>query len=559
MHTSPELVVQLLERLGVDVVFGLPGTQNVELFDALRPSRIRTVVATHELAAGFMANGYARASGRVGVVVVIQGPGFTWALTALAEARHDSAPLLLVTGVPEEGRRFALQALDQEMMAGPVAKAVFRPRSVESVAESLAQAYALAGSGEPGPVVLELPEFRGARSPAPDRLPPLPEPPLPDLAELTGLIHQARRPVVYAGQGCAGGAADLRRLVETLNAPVATTLSGRGVVPEDHPLALGIDPGPSGVEALNRLFAGADLILALGCKLSHNGSAGFRLVLPADRLVHIDASAEVLGANYPARLALQADLPSLLRRLVPSVNGSGQWTGEEIDACRRSARLPDPVEPSIRGIEPPTPEGFFAVLRRALPRDAILTLDSGQHQMLARRYYRVFAPRGLLAPSDFQSMGFGLPAAIGAALAAPERPVVSLLGDGGFAMSGMELLTAAREGLPLVTVVFNDGRLGLIRQQQIREFGQAHGTALQPMDFEAFAAAVGVDYRLLDRRDPAGLLGEAVAARRPVLIEVLLGDSMAMRRHQAAGMGRAAVRRALGPRLIAALRRLLGR
>jgi acetolactate synthase-1/2/3 large subunit len=492
------------------------------------------------------------------VLVAIQGPGFTWALTALAEARHDSAPLLLLTGVPEEGRWFALQALDQEMMAGPVAKAVVRPRSIESVAESLARAYGLAGSGEPGPVVYELPEFRGERSLPPDHLPPPPEPSSPDLAELAGLIQQARRPVVYAGQGCAAGAADLCRLVETLNAPVATTLSGRGVVPEDHPLALGIDLGP-GVEALNRLFAGADLILALGCKLSHNGSAGFRLALPADRLVHIDASAEVLGANYPARLTLEADLPSLLRRLVPSLSGSGQWTGEEIDACRRAARLPDPVEPAIRGVEPPTPEGFFGALRRALPRDAILTLDSGQHQMLARRYYRVFAPRGLLAPSDFQSMGFGLPAAIGAALAAPDRPVVSLVGDGGFAMSGMELLTAAREGLPIVTVVFNDGRLGLIRQQQIREFGHAHGTAVQPMDFEAFAAAAGVDYRLLDGPDPAGLLGAAVAARRPALIEVLLGDSTAMRRRQAAGMGRAAVRRALGPRLIAALRKLLGR
>ncbi|HEX9892447.1 MAG TPA: thiamine pyrophosphate-dependent enzyme, partial [Gemmatimonadales bacterium] len=461
------------------------------------------------------------------------------------------------TGAPETGRRFALQSLDQRAMAGPVAKAVIRLGGGMAMADDVARAHALALAEEPGPVVLELGGGEAGEGRGEGRG-QVPSPPsrLPALHELVTLVKAARRPVIYAGQGCAGGAASLRRLAEQLGAPVATTLSGRGVIPEDHPLALAIDLSPAGVDALNRLLATADLILVLGCKLSHNGSAGFRLVLPPDRLVHVDASAEVLGANYPARLTLQADVPGLLVQLAAEPWTSGAWRADEIDACRRAARPDDRAEPRIHGVEPPTPEVFFAALRAELPPEAILTLDSGQHQMLARRHYRVLSPRGMIAPSDFQSMGFGLPAAIGAALAAPERPVVALIGDGGFAMSGLELLTAVRNRLPVITIVFRDGMLGLIREQQMREFGHAHGVDLPPVDLAAFAAAVGIRYVGMDG-DLRTELQTALSAREPALVDVRVGDSPAMRRQHATGFARASVRRALGPRLIGVLKRWL--
>jgi acetolactate synthase-1/2/3 large subunit len=210
----------------------------------------------------------------------------------------------------------------------------------------------------------------------------------------------------------------------------------------------------------------------------------------------------------------------------------------------------------VQGVSPSTPAAFFAALRAALPRDAILTLDSGQHQMLARRHYRVLAPRALIAPSDFQSMGFGLPAALGAAVAAPERRVVALIGDGGFAMSGLELLTAVRERLPLTVVVFNDGALGLIRDQQHREFGRAHGTALHAPDYAGLAAALGAGYALVDG-DAEATLRAALAAAEPVLVEVRLGASARQREVRAKGLARAVTRRALGPRLLQVLKRLL--
>ena len=556
MTFGAELLTARLEQCGVDTVFGLPGTQNVVLFDALRRSRLRTIVPTHELAAGFMANGYARASGRVGVVAAIQGPGFTYALTALAEARHDSAPLLLITGAPEESRRFALQALDQTAMAAPVAKAVIRGRSGAALADDVARAHALALSGEPGPVVLELPGSDSAEAAtAPAQAPAIKGDSSAEALE--ALLRRARRPIFYLGQGCAAGAASLLRLVEQLGAPVATTLSGRGILPENHPLSLALDQLPHGVEQLNRMIASSDLVLALGCKLSHNGTAGFRLALPPDRLAHVDASDEVLGANYPARLLLQADAPGLLARLASATWSRSEWRSEELVACRQAARSDPPAEPAVQDIRPSTPAGFFTALRTALPDDAILVLDSGQHQMLARRHFPVLAPRGLIAPSDYQSMGFGLPAAIGAAVAAPARPVVALIGDGGLAMSGLELLTAVRERIPLLTIVFVDGSLGLIRSQQIREFGHTHGVALDPVDLAAFAAATGARYVRLEGDDPARLLGGAGAGSRPVLVEVSVGDSVAVRRQHAASYARSAVRSALGPRLIGIVKRWL--
>ena len=555
MIPDADLLTARLEQCGVDTVFGLPGTQNVVLFDSLRRSRLRTIVPTHELAAGFMANGYARASGRVGVVAAIQGPGFTYALTALAEARHDSAPLLLITGAPEGSRPFALQALDQAALAAPLAKAVIRGRSGDALAEDVARAHALALAGEPGPVVLELPGDPAEAGSAPAAAPAARRDPSPE--SLEALLRQARRPIFYLGQGCADGAASLLRLAEQLGAPVATTLSGRGILPENHPLSLALDQLPDGVEQLNRMMASSDLILALGCKLSHNGTAGFRLTLPADRLVHVDASDQVLGANYPARLLLRTDGPALLARLAAGTWSRSDWRTVELDACRQAARANPSPEPAFPDIRPSTPAGFFAALRTALPDDAILVLDSGQHQMLARRHYPVLAPRGLIAPSDYQSMGFGLPAAIGAAVAAPTRPVAALIGDGGFAMSGLELLTAAREKIPLLTIVFCDGSLGLIRAQQIREFGHTHGVTLDPIDLAALAAATGARHVRLEGDEPARLLGEARAGSQPVLLEVNVGDSGAVRRQHAASYARSAVRRALGPRLIRVLKRWL--
>ena len=561
-----ELLCDTLVSLGVEHVFGVPGTQSVSLYDALHRSKIRSVLATHELGASFMANGYYRASGRVAPLVTIPGPGFTYALTGLAEALHDSAALLHIVGQPavREGKKYGFQALDQEGIAGPLVKRVYRIRHVDEIQRMVEDAYRIALSGEPGPVLLQWSGDALAALPThpPD---PLSQSPVrgapPDdtlMEEAATLLGAARRPILLVGQGAAGAAGAIQQLAEWVVSPVFSTVSGRGVLPEDHALALGFDFNRGDIHVLNDMIRQSDCVVALGCKFTHPGTGGYQLELPTDRLIHVDASNEVLGANYPARLAILGSVEDVLDRLIPAVGrlprvSAGGWTRDEIDEWKRRLRVPPSgtlvLEPVVHGVTPANAGAFFTALRRILPRNGIVVTDSGLHQGLVRRHFDVLAPRGLIIPSDLQSMGFGLPAAIGAKLAAPERPVVVVLGDGGFAMSGMELLTAVREKIPLTVIVFNDGRLNLIRLQQFSSFGRSESVDLMNPDFRAFASAVGAQYALVDGNAEA-VLRTAVGGPNVTLVEVLVGDSPNIYFMRAKGFTRETARRALGPGIV---------
>jgi acetolactate synthase-1/2/3 large subunit len=269
----------------------------------------------------------------------------------------------------------------------------------------------------------------------------------------------------------------------------------------------------------------------MGVKFSHNGAHGFRLALPHAHLIHVDASPEVLGANYEASLTLAADVPALIRAFVGNTPTSGragasEWTSKdvaswnEVGATAISAR-PEPTTPDLAS---GTMAAFFEALRQALPADSCLVLDSGLHQMLARRHFRVLRSRGLILPTDFQAMGFALPAAIAAKLARPERSVAALLGDGGFSMSAPELVTAAREGLALTVIVFNDGRYGLIHRKQIRAYGHSHGTLLKNPDIRAISEGSGAKYLLL-AGDPGPSLASAIGGKGVTVVEVVVTDS----------------------------------
>jgi acetolactate synthase-1/2/3 large subunit len=519
-----------------------------------------------------MANGYYRASGRLAALVTIPGPGFTFALTGLAEALHDSAALLHLVGAPPPGdRRFRFQSVDQRAIAAPVAKAFRTVSEAPLVEDAALEAIDLAVSGEPGPVVLEwtVSALEGA-APAPHR--PRPAPSEPDIDEtvlerVAQFLAGARRPLLVAGQGCADAAGPLRRLAELLCSPVVTTTSGRGVLPEDHPLALGFEFVGGDLATLNELTRSADAILVLGCKLTEAGTSMFGLDLPAERLVQIESGPSVAGATYPSRFTLvgrvEVALPRLISRIAVAMAPGHGWSAPEVQGWRSRlrARVDLIAEPRVLGVRPATVAALCAALDRTLPRDAIVVTDSGLHQTLIRRHLLVRAPRGLIVPSDFQSMGFGLPAAIGAKLASPDRTVVAVVGDGGFAMNGLELLTAAREGIPLTVLVFNDGQLNRIRLQQIAQYGHPVAVGLQNPDFETLATAVGARYARVDG-DPEGVLREALAAKAVTLVEVLLEDARSLPLERAKGLARGAVRRAASPFAVAsfrtALRRLRG-
>lgn len=569
--TGAERLSAAMARHGITHVFGLPGTQSVALFDGLRRSSLRTILATHELNAAFMAAGFFRASGRPAGLVTIPGPGFTHAMSGIVEARHDSCAMLYVVGPPASrpGKQFRLQAIDQNGIGNAVAKGVFEATAPGTIERIVADAYSRAVEGEPGPVVLHVhPEALAASGSSStgseSNASRATSPGLAQLLEPAGrLLANARRPVLLAGQGAVDAASELRMLAERLGAPVATSCSGRGVIAEDHALALGFDVIRSSTGVLNELLASSDCVVVVGYKLTHNGTAGFRLALAPHTLVHIDAGAEVLNANYPAAHAIVADARAALQHFVDTVGAasrSSTWTTADVANWRdRLSATPDDdtPEPSFNGASPPTAQRFFSLLRAALPREAIVVADSGLHQILLRRHYRVLSPRGLIAPSDYQSMGFGVPAAIGAKLGAPHRPVIAIVGDGGFAMTGMELLTAVREQIPVTVVVFNDGLLNLIRVQQEGASGRATAVTLQNPDFAALAAAIGAEYRLFSGPESLDGLGNANGGVR--LIEVRLGDSAAIVKQQVAGAARYAVRRALGPGFVNSLKRWLGR
>jgi acetolactate synthase-1/2/3 large subunit len=560
-------MVEALQHAGVRCVFGLPGTQTLELFEALRQSRIRTVVATNELSAAFMAGGWARVTGEPGVLLTISGPGFTWALTGIAEARLDSVPLVHLMGAPAPDpvkRSFRQQELDHDAIATPLVKGIVDTDSYDDPADAVFEALQLARSGEPGPVLLQVTSALLAKNLETDGLGSL-SVPTSDRAGVDAVCARlagARRPILLVGPGTNRCADQLRILVERLHAPVITTPSARGVIPESHPLNLGFYPMAGNVGPVNEFLKTGDLILAIGSKLSHSDTAGFEMELPADRLIHLDASAEVIEANYPASLGAVGDVGDLLRQLLDSHLTRSTWADSELEGWRRrigSIRT-DFVEPHIAGTPGGDAASFFRAMRRALPDDSTLVLDSGLHQVLARRYYSVQAPYGLMMPTDLQSMGFAIPTAIGVKLACPDDPVVALVGDGGFAMTAMELLSAVREKISLTIIVFVDGAFGQIRVQQLANYGTGHGVTLRNPDFQLFALSVGARYEAVGDTDSIeDILRAALQVSGVTLIEVGVEDAFPLRRVAATARAREVTRRAAGPRVFRFIARLFRR
>jgi acetolactate synthase-1/2/3 large subunit len=563
---APEIFCRTLLRLGVDVVFGLPGTQNEPLFEALGRLGPRVVVPTHELAASFAVNGYARSAGRPGVLLTISGPGFTYALSGIAEAALDSAAVLhvVVSRSKLSDHKFQLQDIDQKSIAAPLVKRVFCVSEPERLRSTIEEAYSCAQEGEPGPVLLEIEssvlqkelpweDVRDESETSTAR-----QENLEELRETVARLKESKRTLLLLGQGAAGAAEEASRLAESLRAAVLSTTSGRGIVPEDHPLSLGFEFSGTRAQARNSLLERADLVLAIGCKFSHNSSHGFKLDIPPSKLIQIDRSREVLEGNYPASLAVRADARAFLSAVLResrelSSEGRG-WSHRELEDWRKrglqSSWLELP-EPSIMG---KGPERFFTALRNVMPRDGLLVADSGLHQLLARRYYKVFCPHGLLLPTDFQSMGFALPAALGVKFAHPQKTVGVLLGDGGMAMNGLELLSAVKTKQQFCVMVINDGSYGLIRRSLESAHGSAYGTELVNPNFEELAKATHANYLLMSRNAQAGLR-RAFQMPGVTLVEVPVTDSRDMILAKAKGL----VKRTAGPRVMKKLKDLLGR
>ncbi len=388
--TGAGAVVEVLKLLEVERVFALPGVQNLELFDALADAPFRTFTPTNESAAVFMADAYARVTGRFGVAMVTAGPGLTNALTGIAEAYLDSSPLLVLVAVSGEaaGKSFQLHQIPQSAVVTPLVKRCFRPAAVEELPQTILEAAELACQGEPGPALVEISSmllmerarFRlGAGS-----VPAAP----PDISgQLDDAAERLRRSSavgIYAGAGALGATEELRVLAERLQAPVATTISGRGVLPEDHPLSVGYGFGRSGTVAAWRVFRKVRTLLAVGCKYGETATGAYGLKPPREH-IHIDINPASLGANYATSLAIAADakraLGGLLARLGKDQRSINAPFHEAIHQAR--ARAEADAWESREASSAVNPGRFLRSLRKRLERDAILVTDSGAHQFWA--------------------------------------------------------------------------------------------------------------------------------------------------------------------------------
>ncbi len=549
--TAAQLAVHALEQLGITHTFGIPGVHNTELYDALAHSRqITPLLVTHEGGGAFMADAFSRlnwggigaegAARAIGTLAIVPAAGLTHAASGIGEAYLAGVPMLVLTGGTrtDSGRRYQLHGIDQLEMARGFTKAAFRVMTHEQVVPTLFEAYRMATSGVPGPVLVELPVnlqiFTGDAGKLPAWQAPE-APALPDAALLrqaADVLLQARQPGLFVGWGARGAQAELMELAELLQMPVSTTLQGLAVFPGDHPLHAGFGFSRSAVPAAQHAFRQCDALLAVGTRFAEIPTGSFGARVP-QALVHVDIDPEVPGANYPAQVALVGDAQPVLRALLQELRGRKP---ERSPNTRLQHQIADDkavyLDGWLRQGDPArvNPAAFFASLRKQMPADSITVLDDGNHTFLAAELYSWPQGSALLTPSDFNAMGYAVPAAIGARLAQPEREVVAIVGDGGFAMSCMEIMTATANGLGVVFCVFNDGALAQIAQAQQLPYQRQTCTLLpHRIGLQGVAQATGAAYvPLPDNHCIDSALAEArklAAQGRPVIVDVAIDYS----------------------------------
>ncbi|MBI3549140.1 MAG: thiamine pyrophosphate-binding protein [Elusimicrobia bacterium] len=528
-----ELAVQALQDEGVRWTFGIPGTHNTELYDALEGSSVQAILVTDEQSAGFMADAVSRSSGVLGVANVVPGAGVTHCLSGIAEAFMDNIPMLVLTcGIRNDtGRAYQLHDVDQLAMLRPVTKAAMKVERPEDIYAVIRRACALARSGCPGPVAVEVPAnyyvlAHEAVSLGTLDAPAAARPPTAsDVEAAAKLLNAARRPAIYAGFGAKGASALLVHAADALGAPVCTTIQGKGVFPESHPFWLWNGFGAMAPRYVRELMDECDCLLAIGCRFGEVATASYGLT-PPKTLIHVDIDGSVFNRNFPAALAVEADAADFLRALVPKLSST---RGKELFArIAEGRRELDEERASARSASRVSPAAFFPALQAAAGPRAIYTTDSGNGTFLAMEHLRLDAPGRFLGPIDYSCMGYAVPAAIGAKLANPEAPVAALAGDGALLMTGLELLTAARYGIGVVAFVLRDEELGQIAQFQRASLDRADSSALHPYRVEDFAKAAGCAYRLIARDADLAHLAPAfaeAASGRPVMVEVAIDYS----------------------------------
>jgi acetolactate synthase-1/2/3 large subunit len=546
---SSYLMTEYLERLGVEVIFGVCGHSNIAFLDALGKSQIRFITTRHEQIAAHAADGYARASGKVGVVMTHLGPGLTNAATGVANAALDSIPMVVISGdIPSYyyGRHphqeFNLhQDADQSQMYRPFCKRVYRVDRVGDLPRTLERAFHLAQSGRPGPVLLSIPMDFFSADMAIDSFHQVPAEIArttvdPGTAErIARMLADAERPVIYAGGGVISGraTAELAALAEALEVPVAHSLMGKGVMHEEHPLLLGMT-GFWGTPIANDKCRTADLILAVGTRLAEASSSSwdkrYTFAAPPTRVVHIDADLAEIGRNLPTELGVVADAKLALGAIAQAARGMKHRDRGKLRDQIREGRTTFMAEWAGEWASdqfPMRPERILGELRKALPDDGYVVTDVGWNKNGVAQQFSITVPGTFITPSGLATMGFGAAAVLGVKVAQPNRKALALIGDGGFgAANPMVMATAMEAGIDVVWLIMDNAAYGTIAGLEAQHYGWSFGCLFeckgQPyrVDFASMARACGAHGVMLNSAGELGpALREALDMKRPALVQ----------------------------------------
>lgn len=552
-------LVRYLEHRGVEHIFGLCGHTNIAVLTALTNSPIKFINVRHEQIAAHAADGYARIKKKAAVVLSHLGPGLTNAATGVANAALDSIPMVVIAGDvpshfygkhPHQEINLHADAAQWEVYR-PFVKRAWRVDRPDLLPEIVAKAFQLAESGRPGPVLVSVPmDVFSAEIDIElfERVKPhtahIAKPSLDEeiAKQIVVALGDADQPVIYAGGGVliADASEELAAFADHMGIPVAHSLMGKGAIPDDHPMTLGMT-GFWGTQFVNDACRKADVLLGLGTSFKEADSSSwendFTFDIPRTKLIHIDIDASEIGRNYPATIGAIADLKQALvalNRAARQLYPAGRNNAALRDAIQqyRQEFASTNEEASRSDQFPMRPERILADARAVLPRDAIITTDVGWNKNGVGQQFPIYTPGSILTPGGYATMGFGAPAALGAKIAAPDRVVVSLVGDGGFGQNPSLLATAFEEDIPVVWVVMNNRAFGTIAGLQKAHFGTTLGTVFEKdgcpysADFAAMAMAYGIEGVTIESADqfkPA--LEQAIASNRPVVIDVIMENA----------------------------------
>jgi len=521
--SGAEALVKALEKEGVKHIFGIPGGATLPIYDVLYDSDIRHILVRHEQAAAHAADGYARVSGRPGVCFATSGPGATNLVTGITNAYMDSVPIVAFTGqVPTSWiGKDAFQEADIVGITTPITKHNFQVQKASDIPRTVKIAFYIATSGRPGPVLVDLPkdiQIDHAEMEFDDEISlrgykPTYEPHPIQVRRAAELLANAEKPMIIAGGGviASNASEELIRLSEKILAPVATTLMGKGAIPEDHPLALG-QLGMHGTLAANKLILEADVLLCVGMRFSDRTTGDPKKFCPDAKIIHVDIDSSEIDKNIKCYLPIVGDAKLTLHAINEALNVV--LKEKRTEWMRKVKEFKAQWESSVK--EGFTPPYLMKVLREILPKDAIVATEVGQNQMWAALYFKSYLPRTFVSSGGLGTMGFGFPAAIGAKVARPDRVVVDIAGDGSFMMNYPNLACAVSENIPVIIIVLNNSVLGMVAQWQRlfygRRYSQVHLGGVP--DFVKLAEAHGAQ----------GLRAETVEEFRKAVKQAIESD-----------------------------------